>query len=89
MTRPIIPNNPALVRYRFEQASASGKVTAKELDRIVNDTKRDGFTKAEKNEVAKSWASLFDGSSFDATRGAQQRYRTLATKHDLPQIWVK
>jgi len=90
MTRPIVPNNPNLVRYRFDEARATGKVTRSELDAIVQQTRQDGFTPAEKQAVAVQWALLRDktGAS-DATKAASARYRELAKKYDLPPIWLK
>lgn len=74
----------AFAKARGEKTVGGEKVSVNELKHALNVAKKDGFTKAERSEFARQYASLFDGARYHATEAAQQHYATIQKKFDLP-----
>lgn len=68
---------------------AGQKVSKNELQRIVAELKKDGFSAAEKDELARAWAGTFNGAEWNSTKAAQKEYARLKEKFDLPVYMVR
>lgn len=73
-------------------ASGSGtKVNVAELRKAVEAGLKDDnrLDTAEKDALARNWASLFTGAGWEATQAAQKEYAKLQKKFDLPVYPVR
>lgn len=90
-----VPVGPQRINEAFEAAtkanSGSGtKVNVAELRKAVQAGLGDGkLDRAEKDALARNWASLFTGAGFHATAAAQKEYAKLQKKYDLPVYPVR
>lgn len=76
-------------KAREANGSAGSDVSKSELQKIVKELKKDGFTDQEKSDLAHGYAGLFDGARFHSTEAAQKEFARLQAKFDLPVVYVR